>query len=63
MSVLLDENVERRLRNSFDDAFEVTTVTERGWSGRENGELLRAAQSEFDVSVTMDQNISRTWAV
>ena len=57
MRVLLDENVDRRLKKSFDDSFEVTTVTERGWSGRKNGELLHAAEREFDALVTMDRNM------
>ncbi len=57
MRVLLDENVDRRLKKSFDDDFEVTTVTERGWSGKKNGELLRAAEREFDMLVTMDRNM------
>ena len=57
MRVLLDENVDRRLKRFFDDDFEVATVTERGWSGKKNGELLRAAQREFDALVTMDKNM------
>ena len=57
MRVLLDENVDRRLKRSFDEDFEVTTVTERGWSGMKNGELLRAAEREFDALVTMDRNM------
>lgn len=57
MRVLLDENVDRRLKKSFDDNFEVTTVTERGWSGKKNGELLRAAEREFDVLATIDRNM------
>lgn len=57
MRVLLDENVDRRLRKFFDDEFEVATVTERGWNGKKNGELLRAAQREFDALVTMDRNM------
>jgi hypothetical protein len=48
MHVLLDENVDRRLKEPFDDDFEVTTVTERGWNGK-NGELFRAAEHEFDA--------------
>lgn len=28
-----------------------------GWSGKENGELLALAESEFDVPVSIDQNI------
>ena len=57
MRVLLDENVDRRLGELFDNEFEVVTVTERGWSGKKNGELLRAAQREFDALVTMDRNM------
>ena len=57
MRVLLDENVDRRLKRHFDPEFEVITVSERGWSGKKNGELLRAAQSEFDALVTMDRAI------
>jgi predicted nuclease of predicted toxin-antitoxin system len=43
MRVLLDENVDRRLRRFFDSAFDVATVTEQGWSGKKNGDLLGAA--------------------
>ena len=57
MRVLLDENVDRRLRPLFDSAFEVITVIEHGWGGLTNGELLNAAQHEFDVLVTMDRNM------
>ncbi len=57
MSVLLDENVDRRLKRLFSEGFEVTTVTERGWNGKDNGELLAAAQEEFDALVTMDRGI------
>ena len=57
MRVLLDENVDRRLRPLFDSAFEVITVIEHGWGGLTNGELLNTAQHEFDVLVTMDRNM------
>ena len=33
------------------------TVDECGWKGLLNGDLLRAAESEFDVFLTADQNI------
>jgi len=55
--VLLDENVDWRLKRSIDPSFEVTTVTERGWSGLKNGELLRVASAAFDVLVTLDRNM------
>ena len=28
-----------------------------GWSGMRNGELLAAAEDQFDVLITMDQNM------
>ena len=57
MRVLLDENLDWRLKRHFDADFQVVTVTERGWSGKKNGELLRAAESEFDAFITMDRGI------
>ena len=57
MRVLLDENVDRRLRGLFDPKHEVVTVAEHGWSGTKNGDLLRLAEQEFDALVTMDKNI------
>lgn len=65
MRVLLDENVDRRLEQAFDEHHEVSTVPERGWAGMKNGELLEAASREFDAFVTTDkciphqQNLSR----
>jgi predicted nuclease of predicted toxin-antitoxin system len=55
--VLVDEDLDVRLRHHFGEGVEVETVTYRGWKGLENGELLRAAETEFDVLVTMDTNI------
>jgi len=57
MRVLLDENIDRLLKPLFADDFEVITVRERGWQGKSNGELLRAAEQEFDAFVTMDTNL------
>lgn len=57
MRVLLDENVDRKLKRSFDPEHEVITVREYGWSGRKNGELLRLTEAEFDVLVTLDKNM------
>lgn len=36
---------------------EVESVHDRGWAGFKNGELLRAAEREYDVFVTADQNL------
>ena len=57
MRILLDECLPRRLRAHFPAAFVVKTVQELGWSGKRNGELMRLAEPEFDVFVTMDRGI------
>ena len=57
MKVLLDECVPRKLKREIAN-HEVVTVTEQGWSGIENGELLKLAATEFDVFLTVDQNLS-----
>lgn len=56
MKVLLDECLPKKLKSHIDADF-VRTVPEAGWAGKQNGELLRLAESEFDVLVTNDQNI------
>ena len=56
MKVLLDECVPRKLGRELTD-HEVFTVTERGWSGIKNGNLLTLAAPEFDVFLTVDQNL------
>ena len=55
--VLLDEQIDRRLKPLFDPGFQVTTVLERGWEGMKDTALLQAAQDEFDAFVTMDRGI------
>ncbi len=57
MKLLLDHNVDRRLRRDFPD-HSVSTTYENGWSDARNGELLRMAESnDFDVLLTADANI------
>ena len=57
MRVLLDENLDHRLRRSFDHSVEVRTVAEQGWKGKRNSELLDLASREFDAFITGDQNL------
>jgi predicted nuclease of predicted toxin-antitoxin system len=54
--LLLDESLPRRLSGHL-TAETVHTVYDRNWSGLKNGELLRAAEAEYDVFVTADQNL------
>lgn len=57
MRVLLDECVPRRFRRELPQ-HEVRTVPEMGWASKQNADLLRLAQSRFDVFVTTDQRLS-----
>jgi hypothetical protein len=56
MRVLLDECVPRALRNDI-PGHEVKTVAEAGWAGVKNGELLRLAETVFDLLITVDRNL------
>lgn len=58
MKLLLDECLPRRIKYLFiEGGHERETVQEAGFSGKENGELLRLAEKKFDVFVTIDRNI------
>jgi predicted nuclease of predicted toxin-antitoxin system len=54
MRVLLDENLPRRLAQAFSEDVDVRTVGQCGWKGARNGDLLRLAETEFDVFITTD---------
>lgn len=56
MRVLLDECLPRGLKRVL-AGHDVRTVPEMGWAGTRNGELLRLAEADFDVFVTIDQNL------
>ena len=55
MRLLLDECVPRPLMREI-EGHEVEHVADRGWTGRENGELLRLAEG-FAGFLTVDQNL------
>ncbi len=57
MRLLLDENIDRKLARFFGDEHDILTVKQRGWVGLENGDLIEAAQEEFDALATMDRGI------
>jgi len=57
VKVLLDENLDHRLRKLL-GAPDVYTVDYMGWAGLKNGELLRAAEAVcFEVFLTGDKNL------
>ena len=57
MQILLGECLPKKLKKEL-AGHEVKTVVEKGWSGAENGDLLDWAEVEFDVFLTVDQNLS-----
>lgn len=56
MRVLLDESLPRPFAALL-PGHEVQTVAAVGWSGTENGELLRLAATSFDVLLSADRNL------
>lgn len=57
MKVLLDENLDHRLRHHL-GSHEVFTSSFMGWSGLKNGMLLSAAeQAGFDLLLTGDRSL------
>jgi predicted nuclease of predicted toxin-antitoxin system len=57
MRILLDENLDWRLKRHFDAEFDVLAVRDTEFVGLTNGVLLRAAAETFDVLVTLDRNL------
>ncbi|MFL5735244.1 MAG: DUF5615 family PIN-like protein [Chloroflexia bacterium] len=56
MRILLDECLPRLLKNDI-TGHDVATVTQVGWSGISNGQLLSRAEGQFDVLLTVDCGI------
>jgi len=55
--ILLDECLPRRLKRDL-VGHNARTVPEMGWASKQNGELLRLAERQFDVFLTVDRNLS-----
>ena len=57
MKILLDHNLDRRLKNYLTE-YEIATTQEQNWADALNGELLTLAEENgFDVLLTADANI------
>lgn len=56
MRILFDQGTPAPLRQSL-TAHTVSTAYEMGWSALSNGDLIDAAEAQFDVFVTTDQNL------
>jgi predicted nuclease of predicted toxin-antitoxin system len=57
VNIPLDERVPARLAGLL-TGHSVATVQRRGWAGIKNSELLKLAEKEHDVFVTVDRKIS-----
>ena len=58
MRILLDENLPAKIKYDFGKDYQVSTVSEMGWSGKKNGELLGLAVFEgFEIFVTLDKSL------
>lgn len=56
MRILFDQGMPKKLRRHL-SGHEVRTAYEAGLSEYSNGELLRAAEQDFDVFISTDANI------
>ncbi|WP_192821620.1 DUF5615 family PIN-like protein [Rufibacter sp. LB8] len=57
MRLLLDENLPKRLKLDFPE-HEIYTVSDKGWNGKKNGELMKLLIAEnFDALFTFDKNL------
>jgi len=57
MKLLLDENLPKRLKLDFYE-HAIFTVSDKGWNGKKNGELLGLLRDEnFDALFTFDRNL------
>jgi len=56
MKIVFDQGTPVPLRRALSE-HTVATAYELGWAELDNGELLAAADNEFDVLVTTDQNL------
>ena len=56
MRILSDECLPVLMRDCI-TSHECIAVSDRGWKGIKNGELLRLAEGQADLFITADQNI------
>lgn len=56
MRVFLDHCVPKRLLRLLPE-HEVKTAYQMGWAAKKNGELLRLVEGDFEVFITVDQNL------
>jgi len=56
VTILLDESVPRLVQQRLPQ-LDIKTVQEMGWAGLKNGDLLKRAESQFNVFITADKKL------
>jgi predicted nuclease of predicted toxin-antitoxin system len=56
VNILIDECIDRRLAKQLSGHL-AKTVPQMGWAGIKDKELLRLAEIDFDVLITVDRNL------
>jgi len=56
MRILFDQGTPVPLRHLL-TTHDVSTAFEMGWANLENGDLLQAAEGQFDLLITTDKNL------
>ncbi|TLD70179.1 hypothetical protein FEM03_13380 [Phragmitibacter flavus] len=56
MRIILDNCTPAPLRRHL-VGHEVTLAAQRGWAALSNGDLIKVAESEFDLLITCDRNL------
>jgi hypothetical protein len=56
LKIFLDHCVPKRLLRLLPE-HEVKTAFQMGWAAKKNGELLKLTEGEFEVFITVDQNL------
>ncbi len=56
MRILFDQGTPAPLRHEL-PGHEIATAFEMGWDKLSNGDLLQAAETQFDAFITTDQNL------
>lgn len=56
MKIFVDHCVPKRFLRLLSD-HEVKTAYQMGWEAKKNGELLKLVENEFEVFLTVDQNL------
>jgi len=57
LKILLDECTPLVVKHRLPH-LDISTVQVKGWEGKTNGDLLALAETEFDVFVTTDKNLT-----